>query len=62
MPPFRNEGRRAPYIRMDELKRPSGHCLTSRIRELYQLAKSATHTRGGGITRNLPKNTSSDER
>jgi hypothetical protein len=31
--PFRNEERRAPYIRVNELKRPSGHYLTSSIRE-----------------------------
>jgi hypothetical protein len=39
---------RAPYIRVNEIKRSSGHILTSRIWELYLLAKLTTHTREGG--------------
>jgi hypothetical protein len=58
--PFRNEGRRVTYIRFNELKRPSEHCLTSGMLELYLLAKSTTHIREGGITRNLLKNTTND--
>jgi hypothetical protein len=62
MTPFRNKGSMAPYIRVNEIKRSSGHSPTSRILELYLLAKSTTHTREGGITSNLPKNTTSDKR
>jgi hypothetical protein len=59
MSPFQNEGRRVPYIRVNEIKNSGGHCMTSRIGELYLLAKFATHTREAGVTSNLPKNTTS---
>jgi hypothetical protein len=45
MSSFQNEGRRALYIRVNQNKWSSGHCLTSKIRELYLLDKSTTHTR-----------------
>jgi hypothetical protein len=62
MTPFRNEGSKAPYIRVNEIKRSTGHSLTSQIWELYLLAKSTTHTREGDITSNLPKKTTSNKR
>jgi hypothetical protein len=45
MSPFRNEGRMAPYIRVNEIKWSSGRYLTSKIHELYLFAKLTTHTR-----------------
>jgi hypothetical protein len=60
MSPFRNEGRWVLYIRVNDIRNSGGHCMTSRLWELYLLAKSATHTWEGGITKNFPKNTTSD--
>jgi hypothetical protein len=53
MTPSRNEGSKASYIRVNEIKRSSGHSLTSQIWKLYLLAKLTTHTREGGITNNF---------